>query len=703
MTINLDIGAEETQGPRPSRHLLNLKTGDSHEGGLTKREKLHKEASLDLKEEIKFQHKESGRICIVGERTREKQGLGRAPMILAALVLVLLLSAGQTMFLGKKEGGEALALASEAFVSLQGASQSFVSGEQGSDLLLFSEAQTLFEQAEEKGSFLLDYSSPWLSEPKEVESLRNILSAGGLMSEVGQNIAHARDSFTNLPAEGSLTDYLRQTSEDYLEPAAQDLDEIIALLDDVDLSGTGYEDKFYSYREKLNALSDVFDLWLAAKEPVLTALGDRYPQHYLVLLMNNDEMRLGGGFIGSFAIVEINDGRLEELDFHDVYEYDNRYFEDVPMPVHELLSLNTQWRMRDSNVSPDFPTSAKYAMQFLDWEGGPGVDGVIAINLSAAQGLLEETGPLMLASLSKSIDAETFPAVLSTLVEAKVSGQHSPKDILAELINSFIASMGTTETKAKLALRVLDESHKKQILFYHRDPHVEDLIKSMGMDASIPQLSSLTDSDFFMPTFTNIGGNKTDRYMQTKISHATEILADGTLVDHATITRTNIFNAATLAWLKTTAAQFGFTAWNGDLERVLGNDTNRAGVRLYIPEGSEILDVTGSAFRDELQFYYDKDLDASYYYLEQQIAPDSAASFTVTYSLPWTFRGEFPEYHFQLFKQPGLKSISYEKTVTAPDDIMLSSEPYATESRDDVDYTLTGKLDGDVEVKLLYR
>ena len=704
--INLNIGPEDTPSddfPKSSAHLVNLKKTDK-----SKKKAAKKSVSLNLKDEIKNEHKNAGRICIVGELPRSKQGLGRAPMILAALLVVLLLSAGQVMFLGKKEGGEALALASEAFLSLQGASQSFLQGDAADDFTLFNDAEELFQEAEAKGAFLLNHQSKWLTEPSKVHSLRNILNAGELMAEVGQHITNSRTQLMDMPADGSLTEYLKAISTEQLEPAAQKLDQIETLLDETDLSGTGYEEKFYDYREKLSTLSDLFDLWISAKDPVFSALGDRYPQHYLILLMNNDEIRLGGGFIGSLAIAEINDGRLTELDFHDVYEFDNQFHGKIEFPVHELRQLAPYWCLRDSNISPDFPTTAEHAIRFLDLEGGPGVDGVIAINLSAAQAMMEELGEVSIPSLSKALTAETLPAVLSTLVEAKVSGTTTPKDILAELIDSFMASLDSMEVKAKIGMRILEEIDKKQVLIYHRNDSIQNLITSLGLDASIPQLGNINSSsvgvetDFFLPAFTNIGGNKTDRYIQTQIQHDTQILADGTILNAATLTRTHTFNAAASAWLKSAAASYGFTNWTPELERILGDDDNHTGIRLYIPEGNQILETSG-IHRDDLQFFYDEEQDISYYYLDQIIPTDSTESFTVIYSLPWKFQGEFQEYEFDLFKQPGLKSITYEKSVTAPNDIMLSSEPLATEFIENTDYTLSGSLGGDVNIKVLYR
>jgi hypothetical protein len=698
MTTHLSIGLEDAELPdlpEPSRHVINLKKVDS-----SKKEEAHAEVTVDLKEEIKATHKKPGHICILGELPPHRRGLGRVPMVAAAIVMILILNLGQIYFLGKKEGTEALALAGEAFVSLQGASETALTGEPGANLTLFQDAQALFEEAEEKGSFLLQDQSPYLYQPEKVKSLQNLLDAGALMSQIGEHMALAQSSLANLPESGSLTEYLRGVSEQHIEPAAIALHQVSALLEEVDLSGTGYEEKFTDFESKLDTLTELFDLWLEAKEPLLTALGDYTPQHYLVLLQNNDEMRMGGGFIGSLALVQINDGRIGELDFHDVYEYDGQYFTHQDVPVHELDALTTEWRLRDSNISADFPTSAQKAIWFLQEEGGPGVDGVIAVNLSAAQAFLEDTGPLKLSSLSRELTAETFPAVISTLVEAKVN-KTNPKAILGELLDAFMAQLDDPAEKMSLASTALDEIHKKQILLYHRDPAVQDWLSSMQLTGDLPELSSI-EHDFFMPIFTNIGGNKTDRYMKTELTHDTRIFEDGSMVATVTVARTHTFTPATLSWLKSTLASYGFTAWNSGLEQTLGNAANHTGIRLYVPEGARILETSG-VLRDEVQFYYDPLEDLSYYYVDQTVQPGKTGSFTIQFALPWNFHGDFSQYNFDLFKQPGLKNITFKKTVTAPDDMLLSAYPLATDASKDTDYILNGSFLNDVAIQLLYR
>jgi hypothetical protein len=700
MNTVLNIGPEETHEPDEalSQHVVNLKQVDS-----SKKEEAHAKVTLNLKDEIRSQKKATGRICIVGELPRSKQGLGRLPVVAAALLTILVLNLGQVVFLGKTRGEEALALAQEGFVTLKGASQSLMENpDSAKEDLLFKDAQRLFDQAEAKASFLIQNQSSFLQEPAQVSSLRHLLAAGEEMAELGTQLSAIREALKNFPKEGSVTTYLRTLSTDHLEPATLQLHSIRDHLHAVDLSGTPYEDQFADYRDKLDTLTSWFDLWGGMKDPLLSSLGERYVQHYLILLMNNDELRPGGGFIGSVAVAELNDGRLANLDFHDVYDYDNLYFEKLEVPLREIRHLAPDWRLRDSNTSPDFPTSAQQALDLWGKEGGQGVDGVIAVNLGAAQGLVEALGELKIPSLEKPLKADTFPTVLSALVESKTFGEDSPKTILQEVLHAFLSASSDFNSKVKLSQQLLGDLQKKQILVYHRDPAVQSMIESFHLDGSLPKLGELT-TDFVLPVFINRGANKTDRFMESQLFHDTKILEDGTVIDALTIKRSHTFTDSTLAWIKSVSAEYGVKKWTDQLEKVMGKDSNKTGLRIYLPEGAQMLEVRGDVHKDDFQLYYDPAMDLSYYALDQNIEPGSSQEFTMMYSLPWKMNRSFQNYDFQLFKQPGLSHTSFEKTVSAPSEILLEKSPQPSESRPESDYVLGGNFKGDVSLRLLYR
>ena len=47
---------------------------------------------------------------------------------------------------------------------------------------------------------------------------------------------------------------------------------------------------------------------------LLTLMGDQVPHRYLILFQNNHEIRATGGFIGSYMIMDVNDGKITKMD-----------------------------------------------------------------------------------------------------------------------------------------------------------------------------------------------------------------------------------------------------------------------------------------------------------------------------------------------------------------------------------------------------
>ncbi len=121
-------------------------------------------------------------------------------------------------------------------------------------------------------------------------------------------------------------------------------------------------------------------------------------QRYLIFFQNSDELRATGGFIGSYALLELDHGKIRQLSFQDIYEPDGQFTGYYPAPpgVEEYLSGGNGLRLPDANWSPDFPTSAQQVLQFMALGGVTDIDGVVAINSQVLVALLEVVGELYL-------------------------------------------------------------------------------------------------------------------------------------------------------------------------------------------------------------------------------------------------------------------------------------------------------------------
>ena len=113
-------------------------------------------------------------------------------------------------------------------------------------------------------------------------------------------------------------------------------------------------------------------------------LGANGPRTYLILAQNNHELRGTGGFISTIGFVRLEGGRITELNLVDSYAVDN-FEQPHPQPPPALSErMGAQLLLlRDSNWSPDFPTTAQVARALYEQDKGLATDGAIALDLEA--------------------------------------------------------------------------------------------------------------------------------------------------------------------------------------------------------------------------------------------------------------------------------------------------------------------------------
>lgn len=404
-------------------------------------------------------------------------------------------------------------------------------------------------------------------------------------------------------------------------------------------------------KNRLCQLLDLLDELKKRVPAVLGMLGDRYPHRYLVLFQNNTESRPTGGFIGSFMLIDVNDGYITKADFHDVYEYDGQLNEHIPAP-EEIAELTTNWRMRDSNFSPDFSVSAKQAAWFLEKEGGPGVDTVIAINQSLLGDLLSITGPIDVDGLDAQLDASNYNTVLTYIVESKLEGETSPKRILDKVIPQLQQKLSDDAQFKNVLAIISKEIQQKNIVAWSKDDNIQHFFNEVGLSAEVA--ATPDDEDYFSLSSINIGGNKSDLYLQTKVYHETSIEKDGTIINIVTIERTHSWDPSILLKWRDQLAPFGYNDIPEWIQNILGRGNNKSVLKLYVPEGAELVSTLGIEM-DDVKAGYEESIDKGYFYFTNEVAPQNTLRVMLTYKLPYKLDlGVADEYRLTVQKQPGL-------------------------------------------------
>lgn len=268
--------------------------------------------------------------------------------------------------------------------------------------------------------------------------------------------------------------------------------------------------------------------------PEVIGLGSR--TKYAILFQNNMELRGTGGFIGSFAILSFENGKLYDLTIHDVYTADGQLKGHVepPGPIKNILGEAT-WYLRDSNFDPDFPTSARRAEWFLKKSMNLDVQGTAAINLETLKGLLGAVGPLNLPDYNETVSAENLTERAQYHAEVNFfPGSTAKKEFLSSVADALFAKLkeGSQGNLLKTIVALTTSLESNDLQFSSLSPNTEHVLQTLGWNGQIenkPCPTSPCYQDFVYSVDSNFGVNKANFYITKATSLAISVGKDGVL------------------------------------------------------------------------------------------------------------------------------------------------------------------------------
>lgn len=412
---------------------------------------------------------------------------------------------------------------------------------------------------------------------------------------------------------------------------------------------------------------------------ILRLLGDGKTHAYLILFQNNAELRPSGGFIGSYAIVEVKDGVITSLKVEDSYDLNGKTVLSPEILKDEMPEMI----FGNSNYSPDFFFSGKKAAEVLKIEGGPEVDTVIAVNQSLLKNFLEITGPLQVGALKNKITADNYDAILTYIIEGKIWGEEDPKHVLKVMVPEFKKALIKREHLPAIMSEIYKAIQQKMVMAYSKDVVVQSFFDTIGVSGRTIKIGEKEDYLSVINTHTSFDANKTDFLIDEEITHSTFVQEDGSLIDEVNISRTHTFGREHQAKWNEIWDSFGFdhTTTPGFIVDILGRGQNIVNTRIYVPEGSQLLEIVG-ADKNAVKVKYDNELDKTCFMTKFMVNPQNTVSLTIKYKLP--FKMDFSPldtYKFIVQKQPGSLGSIFTKTISGaipqayyPEDAFIDSE-----------------------------
>jgi hypothetical protein len=374
--------------------------------------------------------------------------------------------------------------------------------------------------------------------------------------ELAQPVLHAGflapDTGAKAPALSPAV--MNQIIQDF-ETGTSKFDSAVALAQNADLSAIPESMVSASQRVQLGQFLDrwptfrgqlqTVDSWLKIAPALLGITG---PQKFLVELLDRGEMRSTGGFVGSYGILTVHAGQMEPFQLDDVFNLDTPWVtaNNFPPPPAKY----PWWPfagpgLRDSNFSFDFPTSAQYGMQALKTEGGPDVQGVIAMTIPVIQKTMKVLGSVPLPQYGVTVTSDKLEELIRYYTETKAAnvGNDLPLDQQVSSIHqrftvllgkAFMAKLRKASTKqlVSIAQVFMASMHTKELQVYLKDPAAEALLKAQGFDNTMARGSQ----DAITAVDSNVAVNKANLFITVNYTDAVTIDDHGIATHHLTIT-----------------------------------------------------------------------------------------------------------------------------------------------------------------------
>lgn len=506
----------------------------------------------------------------------------------------------------------------------------------------------------------------WLSFIPYVADFKNGVEAGDYMVKTAHESSKAVTPYADLVGfKKGEASFVEKSAENRLQTAILTLDKVLQRIDviseyihEADLRIQKIDAKRYpekigqtEVRARLENVKEQFQglasLFVDAK-PLIKRIPEMFGKDeektYLILFQNDNELRATGGFLTAYAIFRVKDGKITIDRSADIYTLDGS-ISAHPAAPQEILSYHkgvSQFFIRDSNLSPDLPTSIElfnslYAKsgQREDYDGIITIDSKVLVDMLTIFGDTEAGGVTFSANIDKRCDCPQVIYQLSDMVDRPVNYvRTNRKGILGDLMYAlFYKAIGFSPSKywGTLMEQMYQNLQEKHIQLYFVDRDLQQSVEKLNFAGRVREYPG----DYLLVTDVNFAGAKANLFINETLTSKTTVNANGTITREVHIEYRNPYPHS-----------------DCNLERggLCLNATLRNWIRVYVPKGSKLSDFKGSEKKVNT---YDE-LGKTVFEGFLTVSPLGKAEVIVTYTLPASVKAD--EYSLLVQKQAGAKN-----------------------------------------------
>jgi hypothetical protein len=280
------------------------------------------------------------------------------------------------------------------------------------------------------------------------------------------------------------------------------------------------------YDAQLRSVTITADRALLAVRALPVLLGDERPTRWFVAVANPAETRDLGGFIGDYAIVTADDGRLR-LERSGVVTEIGSF---LPGRTLEGLDLPERYRAQHPEVfwqnlsgHPDLPTVASAARKLWQQvDPSSPIDGVAYVDPHGLAALLTLTGPVTAPQPLGRLTADNVADILHEEQYARFGDQGARKDALHEAAGAIFSAVASAPLPSPAALgttlgRAVQGGH---LLASSFDSTGQQLLDEVGATGRFPTAAG---GDLASLRTANMLPNKLDTHLRRSVRYEARV------------------------------------------------------------------------------------------------------------------------------------------------------------------------------------
>jgi len=300
---------------------------------------------------------------------------------------------------------------------------------------------------------------------------------------------------------------------------------------DVSVLPTGQQASFAKAKGTITTAVAAADEFTSLVPIITEVLGGNGPRTYLIEQVNPAELRPGGGFIGTYSVLQTNQGNLKLIRSGNATDLIGTRaspgepgYVEPPGPLREFVPT-LSWSFIDSNFFPDFPSNALEGERFAEPYIGH-IDGVISMDYYTVAKMLDLTGPLSIPGYGITVTSSNF---VPLVVQYDIDVNPAHKAILSAVAGTLMSRVATLPPSQWPALiaTLNDLSSSRHLQAYFNNASVEKEIGLFGWSGALNPTSA---QGYMMEVEANLGGTKANYFV---VRHYTvELTRSGNTLHH---------------------------------------------------------------------------------------------------------------------------------------------------------------------------